>query len=212
MPIRLVIADDHPLFLSALTDLFLLEKDMEVVASCTNGTDALHAIRQHRPDVASLDVRMPGMNGLEVASALRAENNQTRLILLTAEIDETVILGVLKSGIQGLILKEIAPEMLTSCVRKVNAGERWIEQKTVWHALDNILHKQSASRHLESQLTPREIQLVKMVAQGNRNKEIADKLFISEGTVKTHLHNIYDKLGVNGRLELMRFAHVNRLV
>jgi DNA-binding NarL/FixJ family response regulator len=212
MPIRLVVADDHPIFLNALTSLFHLEGDLDVVASCTNGTDALQAIRQHCPDVASLDIRMPGMSGLDIARTLRAENNTTRFVLLTAELDESMMLDVVTLRIEGLVLKEMAPQLLVQCIRKVHGGEQWIERNVARQALEILLRKESGAREAALVLTPREIDLVRLLSCGMRNKEIADKLCISDGTVKAHLHNIYEKLGVDGRTALLRYAQEMRLV
>ena len=206
MPIRLVVADDHPIFLNALTSLFQLEDDLDVVASFTNGTDALQAIRQHCPDVASLDIRMPGMSGLDIARTLRTENNSTRLVLLTAELDKSMMSDVVTLRIEGLVLKEMAPQLLVQCIRKVHAGEQWIERNVARQALEIVRRKESGARQVALLLTSREIDLVKLLSYGMRNKEIADKLCISEGTVKTHLHNIYEKLDIDGRAALLRFA------
>ncbi len=206
MPITLVLADDHPLILNGLGNLFMLERDMEVLASCTSGSETLQAVLRYRPDVVLLDIRMPDMSGLEVARAIRREGLPTRMVLLTATLDDAEMIEALQLGIHGIVLKEMAPQLLVQCIRKVYAGEQWVERKTSRQALERMLKKESGEREVATLLTPREIDLVRMVAAGLRNREIGEKLFISEGTVKVHLHNIYEKLKVDGRMALSRYA------
>lgn len=206
MPIRLVLADDHPLILNGLTGLFNFEADFEVLASCSNGDDALEEIRRQRPDVAVLDIRMPGLSGIEVARKVTEEKLGARLVLLTAALEDEDMLDAVMLGIQGVVLKEMAPQFLVQCIRKVHAGEQWLERRSAKHALEKLLKREAGGREVAGLLTQREIELVRMVARGSRNREIADKLCISEGTVKVHLHNIYQKINVDGRVALLRYA------
>ncbi|MBJ6802327.1 response regulator [Geomonas propionica] len=210
--IRLVIADDHPLILNGLTGLFNFEEDFEVMASCSNGSDALEEIRRQRPDVAVLDIRMPGLNGIEVARRVVEEQLGARLVLLTAALEDEDMLDAVMLGIQGVVLKEMAPQFLVQCIRKVHAGEQWLERRSAKQALEKLLKREAGGREVSGLLTQREIELVRMVAGGLRNKEIADRLCISEGTVKVHLHNIYQKVGVDGRVALLRYAQEKGLV
>ncbi|WP_224984433.1 response regulator [Geomonas agri] len=210
--IRLVIADDHPLILNGLTGLFNFEEDFEVLASCSNGSDALAEIRRQRPDVAVLDIRMPGLNGIEVARRATEEQLGARLVLLTAALEDEDMLDAVMLGIQGVVLKEMAPQFLVQCIRKVHAGEQWLERRSAKQALEKLLKREAGGREVANLLTQREVELVRMVADGLRNKEIADKLCISEGTVKVHLHNIYQKINVDGRVALLRYAQEKGLV
>jgi len=212
MPIRLVLADDHQLILKGLADLFLFEKDFEVLASCTDGVAAIGAISSHQPDVAVLDIRMPGMSGLDVARKIREENLPTRMVFLTGELDEQEMLEAMQLGVHGIVLKEMAPQFLVQCIRKVHAGEQWVERRSAKQALEKMLKREAGGREMAALLTPREIEMVRMLARGLRNKEIADRLCISEGTVKVHLHNIYEKLKVDGRMALMKYAQERGLV
>lgn len=212
MPIRLVLADDHPLVLDGLENLFRTEEDFQVLARCINGVETLQAVREHEPDVLVLDIRMPVKDGLEVAREIRKENLPTRVVLLTAVLEERELLEAVRLGVQGIVLKEMAPQMLLRCIRKVHAGEQWIEHRSAKQALEKLLRREAGTREVAAKLTPQEVTIVRLVAGGLRNKEIADKLHISEGTVKVHLHNIFEKLKVDSRLALLRYAQEKGLV
>ncbi len=206
MPITVVLADDHPIILDGLEALFRMEKDIEVVARCVNGEETMQAVRQLQPDILVLDIRMPGKDGIMVLRELREANLSTQVVILTVALDEEEAMEALRLGVRGVVLKEMAPQMLVQCVRKVYAGEQWLERRSVGRALEKLLWREAGSREVARVLTPREAEIVNMVAAGFRNKEIADKLSISEGTVKIHLHHIYEKLQLNGRLELALYA------
>jgi two-component system, NarL family, nitrate/nitrite response regulator NarL len=212
MSISLVLADDHPLILTGLTNLFSLEDDFAVLASCSDGDEALRSVQLHRPDVLVVDIRMPGLSGLEVARKMREENLPTRIVLLTAALEEEELIDAVHLQVHGIVLKEMAPHLLVQCIRKVHAGEQWVERRSAKQALEKMLRREAGTLEVSALLTAREIDLVRMVARGLRNREIADKLFISEGTVKVHLHNIYDKLHVDGRMALLRYAQQKGLV
>lgn len=206
MPIRLLLADDHHLILDGLENLFRLEGDFQVLARCTNGEETMKAVRQHRPDILVLDIRMPGQDGLAIAREIRSEALPVRIVLLTAELDEDQLLEAVRLGVRGIVLKEMAPQLLVQCIRKVHNGEQWLERNSTKLALEKMLKRTAGAREVAELLTAREIDLIRMVSKGLRNREIADRLFISEGTVKVHLHHIYEKLGIDGRLALLRFA------
>lgn len=210
MTIRIAIADDHPIVLDGLEQLFKLESDFEIVARCTNGDEAIAAVRDLAPDILVLDIRMPRRNGISVVREIQRDRMPTRVVLLTAALDEEEILEAVRLGVRGLVLKEMAPKILIQCVRQVHAGGEWLEKETISRALSKLLKRDSSSP--ASNLTPRETEIVGMVASGLRNKEIASRLSISEGTVKIHLHSIYEKLQVGGRLELSVYARDHGLV
>ena len=203
--IRLVLADDHRIILEGLEQLFRREKDFEVVATATTGQSTLAAVKKHKPQVLVLDIQMPEGNGLWVLKQIHAEKIQTRVVLLTATLDEDEVLEAMQSGVSGLVLKEAAAVNLVDTVRRVQRGERALEPTLVSRALDRLSQREEAKKIVEV-LSKRETEIVKMVAAGLRNKEIAMKLNIGEGTVKTHLHTIYEKLGVHGRVELTTYA------
>jgi DNA-binding NarL/FixJ family response regulator len=212
MPITLVIADDHPLILDAMENLFRLEKDLKIVARCLNGDEVLAAIRWHQPDILVLDIQMPAKDGLVVLREMRKEKLPTRVVILTATLDEEGLAEAVRLGVRGLVLKELAPKLLVECIRKVHAGALWLEKRLVSSALEKLLQRKTATNEAARLLTLREIEIIKQVALGLRNIEIAGKLFISEGTVKIHLHNIYQKLGVDSRVKLARYAQEKGLV
>lgn len=206
MATTLVLADDHPIILEGLEQLFRRHKDFQVLATCNTGDDAIQAVREHRPDVIVLDVKMPSGDGLSVLKRIHEEKLPTRVILLTASMQEDEVLQAMEAGVWGLVLKESAAVSLVDSVRKVTRGERALDQGLIVRALDRAVERQSGLRQTAEVLSRREAEIVKMVAAGMRNKEIANKLFIGEGTVKTHLHAIYRKLGVHGRVELTLYA------
>jgi two-component system nitrate/nitrite response regulator NarL len=210
--IQIVIADDHPLVLDGLTQLFASEEDVEVVRRCTNGEEALAAAREAHPDVLVLDVRMPALGGLEVLRALSAEKNPARVVLLTAQMNDIEILSSVRCGVAGIVLKETAPRVLLQCVRAVAAGERWLDSRMIQSAVETTVRRDAAQEKAAKELTRRELDIARMVATGARNREIGEKLGISEGTVKMHLHTIYEKLGIGGRVELSNYAREHALV
>lgn len=204
--IRVVLTDDHPIVLDGLEQLFLREKDFEIVARCVNGEDALRTVKHHKPDVLVLDIQMPRMNGLQVLREIHEQKLPTRVVLLTAALDEDQVMEAMRLGVAGLVLKEMASKRLVQCVRHVSGGEQWLESSLVSKALEKMMKREQGSREVARVLTPRETEVVKMAATGLRNKEIGEKLQISEGTVKIHLHAIYEKLQITGRVELTLFA------
>jgi DNA-binding NarL/FixJ family response regulator len=212
MPITLVIADDHPLILDAMENLFRLKKDLKVVARCLDGEAALKAVRRHQSDILVLDIQMPAKDGLVVLREMRKEQLPTRVVILTATLDQEGLAEAVRLGVRGLVLKELAPKLLVECIRKVHAGELWLERRSVSSTLEKLLQRESARNEAVQVLSPREIEIIKQVTLGLRNIEIGQKLFISEGTVKIHLHNIYQKLGIDTRTKLTRYAQEKGLV
>jgi DNA-binding NarL/FixJ family response regulator len=207
-----VLADDHPIVLDGLETLFRLEPDFEVAARCVNGDETVVAVRRHRPDVLVLDIHMPRKDGLAVLRDLQHDKLPTKVVLLAAVLEEDEVLEAMRLGVRGMVLKELAPQMVVQCVRKVHAGEQWLEKHAVSRVVDSLLRREAGEREAANVLTPREIEMVGMVARGLRNKEMSKRLAISEGTVKIHLHHIYRKLKVENRVELILYAQSKRLV
>lgn len=212
MSIRVVLADDHPLILTALEQLFRSQGGFEVLGCHRDGDSALEAVRELKPDVLVLDLRMPRLDGLAVLRELRKERSPTRVVVLTAAVDERELLDAIQLGARGVVLKEMAPRLLLDAVRKVYAGGRWVETQLAARAMEEILDREAAVQHLSSILTAREIEVARLAAGGLSNAQIAERLYISEGTVKLHLHHVYGKLNVARRPDLTRYAREIGLV
>jgi DNA-binding NarL/FixJ family response regulator len=218
--IRIVVADDHPIFRDGLCKLLALEEDFEVVAQAQDGRQVLDVLQQYEPDILLLDLKMPGLDGLSTLQRLQVAKNKTRVIVLTASDDKNEFVQAMKLGTSGIVLKQTATELLIKSIRKVHAGEIWLDSHTTAAVIRQFVaaddsapaSAQPAPRDRErSPLSQREREIVALVAQGFKNKEMAEKMFISEQTVKNHLHNIFDKLGVSDRLELALYAIHNNL-
>ena len=210
MTIRIVIADDHPVVLGGLLKLFSAEPDCEVVASTSNGEEALSAIRTLTPDVLVLDLRMPGKDGIAVLREMRRNNLSAKVVLLTAVENDDVLVAI-RLGVQGVVTKDMALRLLVECVRIVHSGGRWIEKSAANRAVDRLLQRETGMRVMTKNLTPREVQIARMVADGLPSKHVAGRLAITEGTAKLHLHHIYSKLNLRGRVALMRYMQSHGL-
>lgn len=212
MPIRIVLADDHRIVLDGLAQLLTLESDLEVVQRCTDGAEALAAVESARPEVLVADVKMPGLTGLEILKRLHELGSATRVVLLTAHMTDAQVVEAVRLNVGGIIFKESASRALVQCVRTVAAGGQWLDQQTVRGAVESMQRREAGIARASKALTKRELEIVRMVATGLRNKQIGEKLAISEGTVKMHLHSIYEKLDISGRVELSNYARENSLV
>ncbi len=159
--IRLVLADDHPIVLDGLEQLFSTEPDLEVVARATSAEGAVRALDEFRPDVLVLDLAMPGHDGLWVMAQAVERRHSTRIVLLTAHLDEQKLLEAVRLNVAGVVLKEMAPRLLVECVRKVHAGEKWLEKQSVTRAMDRMVKRESEIQRLSRLLTPRELEIVR---------------------------------------------------
>jgi DNA-binding NarL/FixJ family response regulator len=211
--VRILIADDHPIVRDGLKKLLLLEDDFEVVGEAGDGREVLEKVQELDPDVLLLDLRMPNLDGLSALQALQQTNKRTRVIVLTASEDKNEFVQAMKLGCSGIVLKQTAPDLIVKSIRKVNSGEIWLDSHTTAAVMrqfqtgtESVGSAQSGKGRERSPLSAREREIVALVAQGYKNKEMAEKMFISEQTVKNHLHNIFDKLGVSDRLELALYA------
>jgi DNA-binding NarL/FixJ family response regulator len=212
LTIRIVLADDHPFILDGVDLLFRSESDCEVVARTTDGEETIRAVEMYQPDVLVLDVRMPKIDGIEVLAELQRLQLATRVILLTASLDDARLLEAFRLGASGLVLKESAPRLLIQSVRQVARGEQSWNGQAIAGALRLVLQRELAAASVFPALTAREIEVTRMVADGLRNKEIAARLAITEATVKFHLHSIYEKLHIDGRYALIGYARDHALV
>jgi len=210
--IRILVVDDHPIVREGLRKLLDLEEDIEVVAETDNGRNALELVDQLQPDIVLLDLKMPGMDGLTALQAMQRTTHRARVIVLTASEDKNEWVQAMKLGCQGIVVKQTSPDLIVKSIRKVHGGEIWLDSHTTASVMrqfaspsDQITTGAAKGRE-RSPLSTREREIVALVAQGYKNKEMAEKMFISEQTVKNHLHNIFDKLGVSDRLELALYA------
>jgi len=211
-PVKVLIADDHPIVREGLRRLLSLEDDVEIVGEASDGEATVSMVDRLDPDIVLLDIRMPGMDGFGALQKLQRLGKKTRVIVLTASEDKNEYVQAMKLGCSGIVLKQTAADLIIKSIRKVHAGEIWLDSHTtaaVMRQFSNPLDSNNSSggRGRErSPLSTREREIVTLVAQGYKNKEMAEKMFISEQTVKNHLHNIFDKLGVSDRLELALYA------
>ncbi|RAZ34474.1 response regulator transcription factor [Microbacterium sp. SMR1] len=218
--IRVLVADDQPLARAGLAALLAAEDDIEVVATASDGIQALESATSLQPDVACLDVRMPGLSGIEVARALagRGEDEPAIpvLILTTFDIDEYVF-EALEAGASGFLLKDAEPEEIVRAVRNVAAGNGTLDQAVTRRVLREFsrrraLQRVSTATEAADHLTPREREILELLAQGMSNDEIAEALTVEVSTVKSHLVRILTKLGVRSRLQAVVWAYQNKVV
>ena len=205
MAIRLFVADDHPILLDGLLNVFRSRPEYEVVGTAPDGEAALAAIPVLDPDIAILDIRMPGMSGVEVAAGILERRLRTRIILLTADLRDHDAMEAMRIGVHGVILKQMATTLLLKCIEKVQGGGRWVEQDSMRRALEHLLRREAGPPTHSPNLTTAEMRVVELLVRGARNKEIAERLTVSESTVKNHLHSIYVKLNVGSRRELAQW-------
>lgn len=202
--IRLIVADDHPLVLRGIQGLFD-ESEFQITGLCEDGAAAMALIEQGACDVAVLDVHMPAMSGIEILRAVRQRGLPVKIVLLTSNLEDDDLVEVIRQGVEGLVLKEAAASVLVTCVQSVCAGTSWIDRDAMARALRRLSATPSQPAGV-ARLTERETEVARCVAQGLRNKEIASRANISEGTVKMHLHNIYEKIGIGSRTELAMYV------
>lgn len=212
-PIRILIADDHPIFRDGLRKLLEEEAGFTVVAEAEDGARAVELARKATPDVVLLDLAMPRRPGMDVIRDLAAVPG-VRVLVLTAAIDRPHILEALQRGARGIVLKETATQLLMKAIRTVIAGELWVGRDSVADLVAYVRDGRAVPPDPRERfrLTPREHDIVRHIVDGSTNRDIAARLAISEDTVKHHLRNIFDKLGVSSRLELGLFAVSNRIV
>jgi two-component system nitrate/nitrite response regulator NarL len=205
--VRVAIVDDHPIVLDGLEYLFRKESGFEVVARCETAEEAVTAVLLRAPDILLLDVHMPGKNGIWVLEQIAGQSN-TQVILLTAGVEERQIANALKLGARGILLKQRTKEDLITCIRDVRAGKRWIDEDVLQKVVRTITTT-AGMPGIDVPLTKREFEVIQLVARGLRNKAIAEKLSVSDGTIKTHLRTIFRKLALNNRTELAIWARQN---
>ena len=210
VPIRLVIASPHSLLREGLQAILRKEKDIEIVAEATDGHQTLEAIMECKPSVLLLDIFIIGVNGFQALYTIKSHCPATRLLLLSGDLEEETIFDTLKAGIKGYICSKANSEELIKAIKAVHRGELWVQRKLISKFFDGEAEAyskaQDEDKNMHTFLTVREREILSCLTTGVSNKEIAEKLFISEKTVKTHLNSIFRKLRVTKRLQAILYA------
>lgn len=212
MAYTLVAADQHPLTLLGLTQLLNTTPDLELLATCATAAEALTEAWKHRPDILLIDINLPDRSGLELINELKNSSLDVKIVILTNTMDEEQTIDALRYGVKGVVLKNMPAHLLVQCLQKVGAGGLWMEKESIGQAFEKMLQREAGMRRLTTILTAREIEVMKQVAGGLSNQEIAEKLIVQEGTIKIHIHNIYRKLGIKNRVDLTLYAQKRGLV
>jgi DNA-binding NarL/FixJ family response regulator len=203
--VRLVLAETYPLLLDGMTRVLSSEPGFHVLARCATAEEVIRAVERHHPDVLVLDLEIAG-NAMMVLQTLRAQGMATHVVLLAGKLTEHEFIDAIRVGARGVLLKSMAPHLLIKCIRKVHSGDVWFEKESMSRAFERILQHEAGYQSVANVLTPREIEVVRLVAAGRTTKQIADTLCVTTGTIKVHTHHIYEKLGVKSRLELTLYA------
>ena len=211
--IRVLLADDHAIFRDGVRKLLEHENDISIVGEAANGDVCIGLLAKLKPDILLLDLRMPGKDGFVVLGEVNFDSLSTRTIVLTAAEDDRDAVRAMRLGARGIVLKQSAGELLVNSIRQVHGGEIWLDSHVTAEVMKAFAKSSDGGPQRNTPLlSDREKQVVNRVSQGESNKEIGQSLFISEQTVKNHLHNIFDKLGVSDRLELALYAIHHRLI
>lgn len=210
--IRILLVDDHTVMRLGLRLLIENQHGLMVVGEASGRTDALEVAEREQPDIILLDLTLPGTDGITLIPELLAVAEKTRILVLTGVLEPEAHTRAMRLGAMGVVLKEKAPEVLIKAIEKVHQGEIWLDRAMVANVFSEKLHARELRRHDPeaaklATLTGREREVIALVGQGLRNKQVADRLFISEGTVRNHLTTVFGKLEVSDRFELLIYAY-----
>ncbi|NHM27269.1 response regulator transcription factor [Desulfofundulus sp. TPOSR] len=209
LAIKVVIADDHPLIREGLRRILSLAPDVVIAGEAESGEQAVELTRRTGADVVLLDVNMPGMNGITACKLIKAEMPDTKVIALTIHDQEEYLFELIRAGVSAYLLKDVSPDKLLEAILGVTRGESFISPRLAAKVFQEFNRRTGKAGNI---LTNRELEILQLLAQGESNKSIAQKLFISEKTVKNHLTNIFQKLNVNDRTQAVLYAIKNKLV
>ena len=205
--IRVLLADDHALFRQGLKSLLEAEGDFRVVGEAKDGWEAMRHALETKPDVILMDIQMPGLDGVQATQAILKEWPQAKVIMLTMYRQDAYVFEAVKAGARGYLLKDVDARELVDAIRRVHAGEVLLDAELAGHIIQDFRAKKEASQPLHAELSEREVQILRLVAQGYTNQEIAAELHISLSTVKTHIASLMAKLGLRNRVEVAMWAY-----
>jgi DNA-binding NarL/FixJ family response regulator len=210
--IRVLIADDHHVVRRGLVFFLRTQKDLEIIGEAANGKEAVEQAKLLKPDIILMDLVMPEMDGIQATKIIKQEQPDIKIMMLTSFSDQDHVIPALEAGASGFQLKDIQPDELVTSIKKIIGGENQLHPKATSHLLANLSNKNKQEKNLLAELTKRELDVLKEIANGKSNKEIAASLFITEKTVKTHVSNILSKLELADRTQAALYAVRNQLV
>jgi DNA-binding NarL/FixJ family response regulator len=215
MTVRIVLADDQPLVRAGLRMVIADAPDLEIVGEAGTGTEAVRIVRELRPDVVVMDIRMPGMDGIEATRMITANAPAPRVLMLTTFDDDTNVYAALRAGASGFLLKDAPPEQLVAGIRTIAIGESLLAPSITRRLIEGFINRPAPSARdapdLED-LTPRELEVLALIGRGRSNSEIARQLVVSEATVKTHVAHVFSKLDLRDRAQAVVVAYETGLV
>ncbi len=209
--IKLLVADDHTLIRDGLQKILTMDQGIKIVGEASEGEEAVKLTSETKPHVVLMDINMPGVNGIEASKRIKEEEPETAIIILTIHDDREYIMELLNTGVSGYLLKDISADDLLDVIKKVAAGETIIDQRMGGKLMEEW-RSHSSSQELKGKLTERELEVLREIVKGENNKNIAEKLYISEKTVKNHTTNLFSKLEVNDRTQAVLYAIKHKLV
>ncbi|WP_026565714.1 response regulator [Bacillus sp. UNC41MFS5] len=212
MSIRILIADDHHVVRRGLVFFLRTQKDLEVIGEAANGKEAVEQAKLLKPDIILMDLVMPEMDGIQATKIIKEKQPEIKIMMLTSFSDQDHVIPALEAGASGFQLKDIQPDELVISIKKIIGGENQLHPKATSHLLATLSNKNKQEKNLLDELTKRELDVLKEIAKGKSNKEIAAALFITEKTVKTHVSNILAKLELADRTQAALYAVKNQLI